>query len=625
MRPYQRLLLGLAASAFLLAAQSDPPGRVGRLNYVIGTVSFRPGDVNDWAPAEINRPLTTGDNLWVDEGARAELHIGTAALRLNSRTAFEFLNLDDQSAQIRLTEGSLYVRLRFLDDRETFEIDTPNMAFSLLRTGDYRIDVNPDTQVTTVTVRGGEGEVTSGNQAFPVRPGEQAQVSGDDQPSFQTLGAPPFDEWDSWCAARDRREDQSPSARYVSREMVGYEDLDDNGYWRNVPDYGAVWVPRSVAVGWAPYRFGHWAWVEPWGWTWVDDAPWGFAPFHYGRWAYIGYWAWVPGPVAVRPVYAPALVAWVGGPRFSLAIGVGGGVAGVGWFPLGPREVYVPAYHCSPVYVNRVNVTNTTIVNNINITNINTTNINYINRNAPGAVTAVPQNAFAGARPIQAAAVAVRPEMLRSAQVINAAPVAPSRQSVLGRVAPVARVAQPPAAIQSRPVIARATPPPPPVPFAQKQQALAANPGRPLDVGQVQQLRAAQPVAAHPYVRQTQVPPPAGQFNRPLGQPSQPNPQQPGQFNRPANQPPARTYAPPPSQNNPPPAQPRPQVYPRPAEVPPPNGARPPQPQPEARPAPREAPRPEARPVQREPQGPPQNRPADKGKQEKEDKRERKE
>jgi hypothetical protein len=210
--------------------------------------------------------------------------------------------------------------------------------------------------------------------------------------------------------------------------------------------------------------------------------------------------------VAVRPVYAPALVAFVGGPRFSLAVGFGGGVAGVAWFPLGPREVYVPSYGASAVYINRVNVTNTTMVNNITVTNVNTTNIRYVNREAPGAVTAVPQNAFASARPVQGVAVPVRAEALQSAQVMNTAPVAPSRASVVGSYAG-ARVAQPPASVQSRSVVTRTVPPPAPLPFAQRQQALAANPGRPLDSAQAQQLRA------------TPSQPAAGQF-RPAGGPA---------------------------------------------------------------------------------------------------------
>jgi hypothetical protein len=391
----------------------------------------------------------------------------------------------------------------------------------------------------------GEGEVAGGGQSFTVHAREQAQVSGGDSLSYNVLAAPPADEWDSWCDARDRREDQSQSARYVSREMVGYQDLDDNGDWRDEPDYGPVWVPRAVPAGWAPYHYGHWVWVEPWGWTWVDDAPWGFAPFHYGRWAYVrGYWGWVPGPVAVRPVYAPALVAWVGGSRFSLAISMGRG-PGIGWFPLGPREAYLPSYRASPRYVNRVNVTNTTI------TNINVTNIRYVNREAPGAVMAVRQDAF-GSRRLQDGAIRVRQEDIRSAEVMNGAPIAPRRENVLGYSGNGGRVAQPPPAAFTRTVVANRTPPPPPVPFSQRQQALSANPGRPVDSAEIERMRGGQQ-NVRPFVRSAQgMPSNGGGLNRqPGGQPQQGQPVrtdrnfqpgvQPGQQN---NFPPARNDRP---------------------------------------------------------------------------------
>jgi hypothetical protein len=485
------------------------------------------------------------------------------------------------------------VHLRALGERETFEVDTPNTSVALLRTGDYRIDVNPDNFVTSVTVRGGEGEVTGAGQAFPVRAGEQARISGSDSPSYDTAGAPRLDEWDNFCSDRNRREERSESAQYVSRDMVGYQDLDNYGSWRTVPEYGPVWTPRTVAAGWSPYHYGHWVWVEPWGWTWVDDAPWGFAPFHYGRWVYVGYWAWVPGPVAVRPVYAPALVAWVGGPRFSMAVGFGGGVAGVAWFPLGPREVYVPAYRASSVYVNRVNVTNTTIVNNINVTNINTTNIRYVNREAPGAVTAVPQNAFASARPVQNAAVPVRAEALQSAQAMNTAPVAPGRASVTGGYAG-ARVAQPPVSIQSRSVVTRTAPPPAPVPFAQRQQALSANPGRPLDSSEVQQLRSNQPQRAPDLARPSR----DGAF--PQSQPTTPR-------NYPPPDRPQRESPPTRVERNLPPAPPQreaPQVRPErqaPGERQPPQQREAPQVRPERQAPGERQPPPAARQVQREP------------------------
>ena len=301
---------------------------------------------------------------------------------LASRTAFQFLNLNDRNVQVKLTEGTLSIHLRELQQDETFEVDTPNVAFVLLRPGDYRIDADPDAQTTLVTVRAGaRARAPAEGQSFGLRAGEQARVTGEESVGYDIQPAPAPDGWDRWCMDRTNRENQSVSARYVSRDVIGYEDLDQYGSWSTAPDYGPVWIPRTMPVGWAPYRYGHWAWIEPWGWTWVDDAPWGFAPFHYGRWAYFGgSWAWVPGPVAVRgagpmmvrPVYSPALVAWVGGAHWGVSVAIGGG-GPVGWVPLGPREVYVPAYHASPNYITRVN-TNNTVINNVNVTNIYNTN-----------------------------------------------------------------------------------------------------------------------------------------------------------------------------------------------------------------------------------------------------------
>ena len=528
------MALTLVAVGF---AQNDPPGRVGRLNFVQGTVSFQPGGVDEWVNANLNRPLTTGDHLWVDQNGRAELHIGSAAVRLSSQTFFEFLNLDDQNVQIRLGEGSLEVKIRDLDRNETFEVDTPNLAFSLNRPGTYRIDANPDNQTTLVTVRNGAGEVNGGGQAFPVSAREQARVTGDQSITYDVAGAPPPDWFDTFCDSRDRREEQSRSAQFVSRDTIGYEDLDNAGDWRPVAEYGTVWYPRNVASDWAPYRYGHWAWIEPWGWTWVDDAPWGFAPFHYGRWARIGgSWGWVPGPPMRRPVYAPALVAFVGGPRFSLSLSVGGG-GGVAWFPLGPREAYVPAYRASPTYVTRVN--NTTVINNVNITNNNITNVRYVNQTAPGAVTAVSRETFVGARPVGRSTVPVNAQELASAQVTHTAAFAPNQASVLGRSAGEAARARPPDAVVNRAVVARATPPAAPVPFRQRERILQQNPGQPLATQQVQQIRSEQPVQQQQnrIVRQATAVPNQGQQNTPsvqrggrgfadtqTGQPDQRNP-----------------------------------------------------------------------------------------------------
>jgi hypothetical protein len=475
------LMIGALFGASALLAQ-DPPSQVARLNWINGSVSFQPASLDTWTSATVNYPLTTGDHLYTDRGARAEIHVGPNAIRLDSQTNFGFLNLDDQTVQMRFTEGAIEVRLRALNDQDAYEVDTPNGAISLLRTGDYRIDTDPDRNATMVTVYSGEAEVTAEGNSFSVRPRQTAYFSGGGAPDIRSENSP--DDFDRFTADRNAREERVPPPQHVSSSMIGYEDLDAYGAWREVPEYGWCWAP-PVAAGWAPYHDGHWAWVEPWGWTWIDDAPWGFAPFHYGRWAFsTGSWFWVPGPVAVRPIYAPHLVAFVGGPRFGI---------GVGWFPLGPREVYRPAYHVSDRYIRNVNTTNVT---NINVTNINVTNVHYVNQNVPGAVIAVPQNSFATARPVREGGRRVTPQEMAQAQVVGTAPqVTPQRESMMGNSRAGGNVARPRQDLVARQVVVKQTPPPAPVSFQAQQSELARNQGRPLAPDQVSQLRQRQPDA----------------------------------------------------------------------------------------------------------------------------------
>src|SRR6266567_3169685 len=561
------LSLAMAVALFVpqraAADQDDPPGRVARLSYTHGSVSFNPAGTDDWVNTVVNRPITTGDKLWTDNGARAELHIGSAAIRLSDNTGFSFLNLDDRMAQIRLTEGTLNVRVRRLEQDETFEVDTPNLAFSILRPGNYKINVNEAGDATVVVVHDGEGEVTGGGSAYAIHPRETGTFSGADQldADIQRFGDND-DDFDHWCGDRDRREDRSQSSRYVSSDVIGYEDLDDNGGWRPVPEYGTVWFPRTTVAGWAPYRYGHWVWVSPWGWTWVDDAPWGFAPFHYGRWVTVGgVWGWVPSPprpavvtvAYVRPVYAPALVAWVGGSHFGVGVAVGGAPSGVAWFPLGPRDVYCPSYHVSPRYVERVNVSNTVIVNRTQVTNVynnvyvnkttNVTNITYQNQRANNAVTATSQASFTSAQPVGRNMVRVNEREVASAPVAPMTNVAPQQRSFSGATGPAR--ARPPANVVARPAVAQSTPPPPPASAAKQVQAVQANGGRPPAVSRI---REAQPEAANPNVKIAAAAKPAplpARGNRPA-----PNTNQPGA--RPnANQPPAQPNANQPATNQP--------------------------------------------------------------------------
>ena len=436
----------------------DPPGRVARMNYAQGSVSFQPGGEGDWVQAGPNRPLTSGDNLWTDRDSRAELHMGSTAIRLAPETSLTFLDLEDRVAQVRLTDGSTILNVRHLDDDDLVEVDTPDIAFRILKPGEYRIDVDSDGQQTYVTAFHGRGEVSGGGSSYTIVGGQRARFSGLEQLTYDVGLIPRDDDFTNWCQDRDQRESRLDSLNYVSPEMTGYEDLDGYGRWNYVSGYGPVWYPVNVASNWAPYRFGHWVFIQPWGWTWVDDAPWGFAPFHYGRWTYLqSRWCWIPGPVVVRPVYAPALVVFVNG-------GWGGG-PGVGWFPLGPGEVFVPGYRVSRRYAERVNVTNT-VVNVTQVTNVynvyrTRTTINqitYVNRNRPGAVTAVSQETFVNARPIARNLMRISDNDIRQARIDRRVEARPVRTSVVGPAAP-ARVT-PPASIVNRQVVATRKPMP---------------------------------------------------------------------------------------------------------------------------------------------------------------------
>ncbi len=611
----------------------DPPGRVARLGYMQGSVSFAPAGETDWVEAVPNRPLTTGDQLWTDEGSRAEVQLGMAVIRLGPATSFTFLNLDDSTVQVQVTSGTINVTVRRLSEDDDFEIDTPNQAFTITQPGKYRIEVGEDGDYTAISVREGDGVATGSGQSYDLRGGQRGTFSGTEQLDADVEDIYEPDEFDTWAYERDHRYDYSPSARYLSHDVVGFDDLDGNGDWRDDPAYGHVWFPNRVEAGWAPYHVGHWAWINPWGWTWVDDNSWGYAPFHYGRWVSVGgRWGWVAGPVEVRPVYAPALVVFIGG-------GPGGFGGNVGWFPLGPREVYVPSYHVSEAYVTRVNVSSTTVnvtqVTNVyrtTIVNNNTTtitNITYANRNVQGAVMVVPQHAFVSAQPVAKAQVQVSAREIASAPVAARVSVAPTREAVMGAHASTAgHVAAPPAKVVSRQVVAKKTPPPPPVPFAKQQQALAAHPGQPLAKNEVKALRPAASAAARPTVKVAPPakpatphagPPPAGRPGanapkpgQPAAKPGQPaaKPSQPA----PANQPTNRPAPPPPAKQPPPPAQPSRAPTPAPArpeankpEPAKPEANRPPAAQPNNRPEPaRPAPAPEPKPAPR-PQTPPPN------------------
>ena len=492
------MLISIGAVGEAFAQSANPPGRVAQLSYLEGSVSLEPAGTSTWTSADLNRPLTVGDKLWSDRDSRAELDIGDAVIRLGSTTGFSFLNLDDQTAQMQVTAGTVIVHVFTLAEGENDEIDTPNLALTLQQPGIYRVEVSESGDTTIVKVDDGEALATGGGQSYPLTAQQSVTFTGTNTlvADYAMLGAP--DSLDEWSMQRDQQlqQEAADAQEYVAPGTVGADDLGSYGAWEYTPDWGYAWFP-TVAVGWAPYSLGNWVWISPWGWTWVDEEPWGFAPFHYGRWGFWhDRWCWVPGPRGVHPIYAPALVAWVGGRYAGVSRTTG---AHVGWFALGPRDVYVPGYHASAAYVRDINLTNTRIVNTADIAYAyqgRAGNVRYVNSEVPGAITAVPRGVFTSAEPVGPHRVSLPQQSAVNLRATTAAPaITPVRESVLGgRAGRIIRI--PPRALIDRPVVARLAPARAPVSFAREQAAIRANGGRPLSVTQLSRMRPYTPAAA---------------------------------------------------------------------------------------------------------------------------------
>jgi hypothetical protein len=368
------------------------------------------------------------------------LDLGGAALRIDGQTDIGILNLNGQTGQFELTQGSLNITVRSVDQGSTYEIDTPTVALVIDQPGNFRVDVPRDGSSTTIAVSDGLAMVYGENNAQrDIYSGRRYQFNNSSLNDVVVTDLTGSDAFDLWCNDRDTQEASDNSAQYVSDDMVGGDDLNGSGSWEEDEDYGAIWYPAVVGAGWAPYRFGHWAWIWPWGWSWVDDLPWGFAPYHYGRWAFVhSRWGWIPGPRHVRPIYAPALVAFVG-------LGAG---HPVGWFPLGPHDVYNPWYHASRSYYTGVNLANIGVGRYYDQTALIDTihsqyglyqsgraapGNSYAYRDSPEALTAVSAQSFANARSVKNHLVQVNAQQLAAASMIAPAALQRPTSSSFGQ------------------------------------------------------------------------------------------------------------------------------------------------------------------------------------------------
>jgi hypothetical protein len=449
------------------AFAEEPPARVGRVSLISGTLAFYGSGDADWSAAKLNYPVTAGEWFATDPQSRAEIRIGPDTIDIAGDSQLDITDLRTRVMQIGVTQGRIDLNLHQLGKDESAEIDIPKGGVWLLQPGVYDIVTGTADQPTRIAVFAGSARFVGSGADLTIKAGDAAILSGSDTVSAMVEQATP-DDFVKWCRSRDYHEDRLAAPYHVPSAMTGFEELDAYGGWETVADYGAVWYPKSVPADWAPYRDGHWVWVEPWGWTWVDAEPWGFAPFHYGRWASIDdRWAWVPGNFAPEPVYAPALVAFIETPPD--VVSPVETAPTVGWFPLAPGEIYWPTYTRNRTYIESVNIAN---VGETKITNFATfaaaqrtadpppqmANQPFANRRA---ATVVPARVFESSSKVAPAALRVAPQALQQVPVSLRAP----------QLMPVI----------ARPALAASTTSAPtPAAHAPQINAAAGAPGRPI-------------------------------------------------------------------------------------------------------------------------------------------------
>jgi Family of unknown function (DUF6600) len=412
-----------------------PPNRIGDLTVRSGKVSLRAPGQAAWTDAEVNQPVYAGAALRTDTQARAEIRVGANAIELSDTSEIEIIVLGDQFTQIALRNGRIGLHLRQVEERESVEIDTQRGGIWLLGPGNYDIDAGTGDQPLRVAVFSGSARFAGGGSDTPIASGEMAVLTGSEPVTASVEPAAP-DAFVEWCRTRDYDEARLAAPYYISSYMTGFGELDGAGSWEITAQYGRVWVPSEMAEDWAPYRYGHWSWMEPWGWTWIDDQSWGFAPSHYGRWAMIdGHWAWVPGSFVEHPGYAPAVVAFLGTPGVGLSSEDG---AAVGWFPLAPGEAYWPSYTRDLSYVRNLNVGNVQDVETIRMRAdgeppLEVFDQDFANRQF---ATVVPRAVFANGRPVSPARLALPVQRLQNAPVLMGSPqIAPASAQQVARAA----------------------------------------------------------------------------------------------------------------------------------------------------------------------------------------------
>lgn len=428
-----------------IATAAAPSGRVGRISLVSGRVGFRgPGEAI-WSDAEINDPIAGSVSMRTDPQARALIQIGPDTIALAESTEITVANLNDRMAEIAVSHGQIDLDIPQLGKGETVQIDLARGGVWLLRPGRYDINSGGGDQAPWIAAFTGSAQFVGGGDDIAIKAGDRVLLTGSGAAAITTEPAS-ADEFAVWCGARAVDESRLAAPYYVSPAMTGFAALDAAGSWKADRKYGEVWVPNALPADWAPYRYGHWRWMAPWGWSWIDDQPWGFAPSHYGRWAFLDqHWIWVAGAYTARPVYVPAVVAFLGTPGVGLSYADGSGPA-VAWFPLAPGEVYWPGYTGDLDYIRGLNAGNIADLGIIRLRAdgeppAEIVNAHFANRQF---ASVVPRPVFVAGQAVSLALLQLPPERLENAPAIMGSPqIGPPAPPAAARVAVAPTTGQP--------------------------------------------------------------------------------------------------------------------------------------------------------------------------------------
>ena len=441
-----------AVRAAAAASAVPPSGRVGRVSLLSGKVGFRGLGDTIWTDAQINDPIAGGVSLRTDPQARALIQSGPDTIALAEDTEIATANLNNQVVEITVSRGRIDLDIPRLGKGETVQIDFSRGGIWLLQPGRYDISAGAGDQPPWIAAFTGSARFVGGGADIAINAGDKVLLTGSGAAAVTTEPAS-ADEFAVWCGTHVVEQSRFAAPYFVSPAMTGFDALDAAGIWTADGKFGEAWVPNALPADWAPYRYGHWRWLGPWGWNWIDDRPWGFAPSHYGRWAFFNqHWMWVPGKYSAHPVYAPAVVAFLGTPGVGLSFAEGSGPA-VAWFPLAPGEAYWPSYSADLDYIRGLNAGN---ISDLGIIRLRTdgeppaeiANGHFANRQF---ASVVPRPVFVAGQAVPPALLQLPPQRLENAPAIMGspqigppAPPAPARIAaapVIGRPAPTARAA----------------------------------------------------------------------------------------------------------------------------------------------------------------------------------------